>query len=169
MHNTTASIPHISSSLVQRMRRKAHQGFTLIEVMIVVAIIGILAAIALPSYNDYVLRGYLVDATSGLSAAQADMERYFQDNRTYATVGLSTKSPCLTAKTVGKFEIKCTGTGAVTATTFTLQAVGKSGSVTAFTYTVDEKGVQGTTIASGGPAGWNSGTSCWITKKGQTC
>ena len=52
-----------------------HQGFTLIEVMIVVAIIGILAAIALPSYSEYIRRGHRAEARAGLLQAQQWMER----------------------------------------------------------------------------------------------
>lgn len=51
------------------------KGFTLIELMIVVAIIGILAAIAYPSYQEYVRRGYRSEARSGLLQAQAWLER----------------------------------------------------------------------------------------------
>src|SRR5688572_17819740 len=77
-----------------RRSQQRSQGFTLIEVMITVAIIGILAAVALPSYRDYVLRGQVVDATSGLAAMRADMERHYQDNRTYASVGTTFITPC---------------------------------------------------------------------------
>jgi len=61
-------------------------GFTLIEVMIAVAIVGILIAIALPSYRNYVIRGKLVAGTNALANMRAQMEQYYQDNRTYATV-----------------------------------------------------------------------------------
>ena len=55
--------------------KRQHQGFTLIEVMIVVAIIGILAAIALPSYSEYIRRGHRAEARAGLLQAQQWMER----------------------------------------------------------------------------------------------
>ncbi|HZF85333.1 MAG TPA: prepilin-type N-terminal cleavage/methylation domain-containing protein, partial [Burkholderiaceae bacterium] len=58
------------------------RGFTLIEVMVVVAVIGILAAIAYPSYRDYVLRGQIAEGTAGLMSLQADMERHYQNHRT---------------------------------------------------------------------------------------
>ena len=52
-----------------------HRGFTLIEVMIVVAIVGILSAIAIPSYNEYIRRGHRADARAGLLQAQQWLER----------------------------------------------------------------------------------------------
>jgi prepilin-type N-terminal cleavage/methylation domain-containing protein len=59
------------------MARK-QQGFTLIELMIVVIIIAILAAIAIPSYADYVTRARVVEATHGLGDARNKMEQYFR-------------------------------------------------------------------------------------------
>ncbi|HEV7619606.1 MAG TPA: prepilin-type N-terminal cleavage/methylation domain-containing protein, partial [Burkholderiaceae bacterium] len=59
------------------------RGFTLIELMTTIAIIAILAAIAIPSYGNYVRRGKVVEATSALADVRMKMEQYFQDNRTY--------------------------------------------------------------------------------------
>ena len=64
---------------------KRESGFTLIEIMIVVVIIGIIAAIAIPSYQDYVRRAQITEATNGLSDLRVRMEQFFQDNRTYPT------------------------------------------------------------------------------------
>lgn len=147
-------------------KRVASSGFTLIEVMVVIAIIGILAAVALPIYRDHILRGQLVDATNLLSAGRANMERYYQDNRTYAAVGTTATPPCASSPTLGKFTLTCTGSGAPTATSYLLTATG-SGPVAGFSFTVDPTGVQATPAV--GVAGWNTSTTCWITKKGQTC
>lgn len=145
-------------------------GFTLIEVMITVAIVGILAAVAYPSYRDYVVRGSLADATNGLSAVRAQMERHYLDNRTYATAnGFTTPCAAVDAngtagpRQFGKFTVSCSGTP--TATAFTLQASG-SGTVSAFTYTINQADVRATTAA---PTGYGTCTSAWITKKGQAC
>ena len=147
------------------------RGFTLIEVMIVVAIVAILATIALPNYRDYILRGQLVDGTNGLAAFRANMERYYQDNRTYAATGANVP-PCdasLNAglRTVGTFLITCNGPGAPTTTAYTLQAAG-SGATNNFIFTVNETGAQQTT--SIGMPGWGTvPATCWLVKRGQTC
>ena len=146
-------------------RRSASAGFTLIEVMITVAIVAILAMVALPSYRDYILRGHLVDASNGLATIRAQMERHFQDNRSYATVGTFT-TPCAAAaatRTFNLFVVSCSGTP--TATAFTLQAVG-SGNVNGFTFTITEADVRATAAA---PTGWNTRATGWMLKKGQVC
>lgn len=149
-------------------RAAAPRGFTLIEVMIVVAIVAILAAIALPGYRDYVLRSQLSDATTALTTYRADMERYFQDNRTYAAVGTTILPPChgdrpAASRTVGSFVITCSALGA---NNYTLVATG-SGSTNGFAFSLTQQGLQGTTSA---PTGWGTTpASCWLLKRGQGC
>jgi type IV pilus assembly protein PilE len=149
-------------------RRANHRptgGFTLIELMMTVAIVAVLAAVALPSYRDYIVRGQLTDASNGLATIRAQMERHFQDNRSYATVGSFTTPCAATAatRTFNNFVVSCSSTP--TATAFTLQAVG-SGAVAGFTFTVTEADVRATSAA---PTGWNTCTTKWLLKKGQAC
>jgi len=63
------------------------KGFTLIELLISVAIVGILAAVAMPSYNVYVLESKRLDGTSALLKLAALQERYYAQNNTYAVDG----------------------------------------------------------------------------------
>jgi len=149
----------------QAITRNVQNGFTLIELMIAVAIVAIIAAVAVPQYKDYVIRGSLADATTGLAAVQADMERYYQDNRTYANIGTFI-APCNASPSpaFGKFTITCQGTP--DSTTYTLKAVGNTGTnAYGFTFTINYLNTK-TTVA---PAGWTSCSTKWITKKGDTC
>ena len=69
--------------IVERSSPRPHSGFSLMELMVTVAIIAILASIALPSYSEYITRSRLVDAHTRLGDLRIQMEKYFQDNRTY--------------------------------------------------------------------------------------
>jgi type IV pilus assembly protein PilE len=152
------------SSDDSRMRHARSKGFTLIELMIVVAIVAILTTIAYPNYRDYVIRGQLVDATTALAALRANMERYFQDNRSYNLAGFP--SPCAPPQTpyaAGKFTITCP---TLTATTFTAQAQGTAGALVGFTFSVNEVNTQWTVVAPPAPASFLGCPTAWITKTG---
>ncbi|WP_313298269.1 type IV pilin protein [Diaphorobacter sp.] len=147
------SITHFESYIYSRSK-----GFTLIEVMIVVALIAILSMIAVPSYKDYVLRGQVAEGTARLQMLQADMERHYQNFRTYAKSG-SVETPCATNPKAGQFSLSCTETP--TASAYTLQAVGRG-----LTYTVNQENVRTTTSTV---SGWPTCATGWTLKKGQSC
>lgn len=139
-----------------------HYGFTLIEMMITVAIIAILAAVALPAYNDYLLRGRLAEAHGELVAMRARLETYFLDNRTY--VGACAAGTVAPLPAAGRFTYSCP---TLTATTYQVEAQGVAGQGTGgFTYTIDQDNARATTSV---PAGWTTNSSCWVTKRGGTC
>ena len=134
-------------------------GFTLVELMITVAIIGILAAVALPSYNDYIMRGKIAEATSGLSDGRVKLEQFFQDNRTY----VGGPAPIATIN----FTFALSTTTPATASTYLLVATGIS-SMAGFTYTIDQSNARATTAVYN--TNWGTvPATCWITKKGGGC
>lgn len=137
---------------------KTQKGFTLVELMIVVAIIGILAGVAIPAYSNYVIRGKLVEGTSALADGRVKMEQYFQDNRTYDAGGGNTCPPAIPASTTN-FTYAC---GNLSATNYTITATGK-GNLSAFSYTIN----QSNTKASFTP--WGNFGTCWIMKEGDAC
>jgi len=137
---------------------KTASGFTLIELMIVVAIIAILSAIAVPSYNDYVVRGKIVDASSQLANGRVQFEQFFQDNRTY--VG----GPCPAATKY--FSFTCNTPNAtsytLTASSVANQGLGAAGD---YTFTIDQANLRQTTKFAGAV----KTDLCWLMKKGDSC
>ena len=102
-------------------------GVTLIELLIVVAIGGILASIALPAYRDYVIRGKLTDSQASLSATRTRLEQFYQDNRSYpaACGGTATGLPTFTMPTSQYFTYACAA-GTTAGQNYTLTATGVS-------------------------------------------
>ncbi|MBS3936111.1 MAG: prepilin-type N-terminal cleavage/methylation domain-containing protein [Sulfuritalea sp.] len=142
--------------------KSTRQGFTLIEVMITVAIIAILAALALPAYNDYILRGRLAEAHGELVAMRVRLETYFLDNRTY--VGACAAGTVAPLPAAGRFAYSCPN---LTAATYVVQADGVAAQGTGgFTYTIDQNNVRATTAV---PAGWTADATCWVVKRGGAC
>lgn len=144
-----------------RNTRKSESGFTLIELMIVVAIIGIISAIAYPSYMESVRKSNRSDAKAALNDVAQRLQRCFTTYSAYnnTTCGVVASANALNAITSpeGFYTI----TGALTGSTFNLTATPVAGSTQAgdtkcATLTLDEAGARGATAAGGAAA-----TDCW--------
>ena len=113
-----------------RSGRRAQRGFTLIELMITVAIVAILSSIAYPSYKDYIARGRRAEAQSQLMQAAQWMERFYAENYAYDknTAGVAVTDAALFA--ARSSQSPTSGTAAYTI------AVATAGTGSTSTYTV---------------------------------
>ena len=160
------------------MRRQ--QGFTIIELMIVVVVIAVLSAIALPSYTDYITRSKFAEAHAHLSDLRVKMEQYYLDNRRYSsTTGGGTcgiaggNSP--TTQGTKYFTFTCASSSANAAgdQAYVLTATGKSTEgLSGIAFTIDQANAKATTVTGSTPMadkGYASSTTCWIRKKPAQC
>lgn len=130
-------------------------GFTLIELMIVVAIAGILSMVAFPAYQRYVVRSSAVEGMTSLSNYASQMEQRYQDSGTYGTTACS-----VAGSTQGKFTLSCELTDKGQG--YLAKATG-SGNVDGIVYSIDHNGARKTVSH---PYGLPS-SSCWTARGGQ--
>ena len=139
--------------------KSSSAGFTLIEIMIAVTIIGILAAIAIPQYRDYVLRGQLQQLTARLSEFKLRLEQRYADNRDYSG---SLCPATLSSASETNYTIACVLSG-LASQGFLLTGTGQ-GPLNGFSYTIDQAGTKNTTGQGSNWGGAVNGT--WVDKKG---
>lgn len=142
------------------MNAHRQRGFTLIEVMVTVAIVAILASVAMPAYRSYITRSRVPTAFDALSSYASRMEQAYQDTGRYdTTANVGVCAPTL--PTANNFTITCVisngGQG------YTATATG-SGVMSGYGYTINNTGTRVTTAHPNGTNG-----TCWTMKGGTQC
>jgi type IV pilus assembly protein PilE len=146
-----------------RPRYRFRRGFTVVELLIAVTVVGILAALALPSYAVYLVRSRVLDASLRIADHRARMEQHFLDHRSYVDATGECGVAPSPAAGGDVFDVACSAT----ATTYRVTATGRAGGTMAgFAYAVDETGAR-TTLSV--PAGWTRAPDCWTARPDGSC
>lgn len=137
---------------------KRQTGYTLIEVMVAVAIVAIIAGVAMPAYSGYIKRGRLTEAFTGLGAGQTSAEQFWANNRTYAGFDSAASFP----KAGNNFTFTLSDAAA---SGYTLTATGKD-MMSGFAYSIDQNGNRKTVSV---PVGWTGNSNCWVDRESGKC
>lgn len=140
-------------------------GFTLIELIITVAVVAILSAVALPAYTSYLARGKIADGVSALADYRVKMEQYFQDNRNYGTAS----SACPVATPSSQyFTFTCTVGTETPSVSYVATATSIAGALGSgagdYTYSINEANVKSTAKFKGAAVA----KMCWLIR-GSEC
>ena len=135
---------------------KTQHGLTLPEVMITVTIIGILAGVALPSYQGYVQRSMLSEAFDALSAYQLRMDQAFHNNGNFGTDACAVATPAASASFAFECELADGGQG------YLVRATG-GGRMNGFAFTVNDRGAR---VTEAFPQQSALPSNCWLHKVG---
>ena len=143
---------------------RAGRGFTILEVLVAVAIVGVLATLAVPNYSDYVSRSRVLDAVAKLLDYRARMEQFFLDRRAYVDeFGNCGVPPPVAVPVNDAFVVAC----AATATSYIYTATGVAAKgMNGFVYTIDETGARSTASV---PRGWARSVDCWTFRRDGSC
>jgi type IV pilus assembly protein PilE len=143
--------------------RRTAGGFTVLELLAAVTIVGILASLVVPNYGVYVMRSRVLDAAMRLADHRAKLEQYFLDRRSYADASGNCGVAPPGSTNGDAFDVGC----AATTSTYRVTVTGRTGGgMAGFAYAVDETGAR-TTLAV--PRGWTRTPDCWTTRPDGSC
>lgn len=155
--------PRPSGTIMTRTDHILQKGFTLVELMIVVAVIAILAYVSYPTYASFIARGKIPEATATLSQLRNQLELYYQDNRTYGATSTTCGNSDIPATSVNSssqnFTFSCAQSTGGNDQTYLLTATGKN-SMAGYVFTLDYQNQKKTTAFPN-----VTGTkNCWLLK-----